>query len=397
MAETVAHFSGDIGEKQNPVDFVRSFLRAMRASAVEKKDFVAEFELYLKHGSPADDWYKGAAAAAADWDAFAVGFHAKFPAPVIQARTPMEYERILTELRLDTKKMLDRHAETNNYMWRWFADELLRYAKLAGIENGCSSIISVRDALPAALRVKVSDEQKDWKAFTDAIKAVKKQEIEEGLERQRMFDETKEKVAEAEKKLWNRIPPMPETPSKNLSRSLASMGIDEGNFRGYSSGNTRGYRGGLGRGGHGSRGGGPGPRSLTPLTTEQLAVLTRNVGLLPHHPATSDGFQAYREQLAAWANKWGREAVINYEKPVPLKPGTAPIASGECYNCGLQGHQGRFCDVTGERALGTREREWRVLCGRELRSRPAQVNNVMDDDFDRWLSGGSGNGGGSTD
>ncbi|KAE9387342.1 hypothetical protein BT96DRAFT_488963 [Gymnopus androsaceus JB14] len=339
-----------------------------------------------------------ATTAAANFDVFIADFRDTFPAPKVQARTSMEYERILTELRLDAGKMLERHPETNDYMWRWFADELYRYAKLAKIENGCSSIISVRDALPPALKVKVSDEQKDWKAFTDAIKAVKKQEIEEGLERQRLAEETREQVAAAQK-LWSNVPPIPETPSKALSRSFAGLGVEGGGFRGgYSGGSSRGgYCSGYGRSGFGGKGGGPGQKSSASLTPEQQVMLTRNAALLPHHPATPEGFKAYREQLASWANKWGREAVIDYEKPVPLKPGTAPIASGECDNCGLQGHQGRFCTVTGERALGAREREWRVLCGRELRSCVAQVNNVMDDDFELWLSGGSGNGGGSMD
>ncbi|KAF9070768.1 hypothetical protein BDP27DRAFT_1362243 [Rhodocollybia butyracea] len=162
----VAQFGGDIGEKQNAVDFERSFLRAMRASGVDKKDFVSEFQLYLTHGSPADNWYTAAAAAANDWDAFVAVFRIKFPAP--------------------KAKLLERHPDTNNYMWKWYADKLYHYAKLANIENGCSSIISVRDVLPPSLRVKVSDEQANWKDFTDAIKAVKKQEIEEGTERQKL-------------------------------------------------------------------------------------------------------------------------------------------------------------------------------------------------------------------
>ncbi|KAF9077423.1 hypothetical protein BDP27DRAFT_1413838 [Rhodocollybia butyracea] len=295
----VVQFGGDIGEKQNSVDFERSFLRAMRAAGVEKKDFISEFELYLTHGSPADNWYTAAAAAAATWDAFIPAFRLKFPAPKVQARTAMEYERILTELRLDEGKLLERHPETNNYMWKWFADELYRYAKLANIKNGCSSIIAVRDALPSALQVKVSDEQANWKDFTDAIKAVKKQEIEEGVERQRMLDKTKEEVASAHKRLWERVPPVPETPSKALGRSFAGMGFKNtfrgGGYRGYGSG-SRGGRGG---------GQGSGQRNNAPLEPDQQAILVRNASLLPHHPNTSEGLQAYRSQLAAWALKWG--------------------------------------------------------------------------------------------
>ncbi|KAJ3817152.1 hypothetical protein F5880DRAFT_1631820 [Lentinula raphanica] len=398
MVDTrITEFSGDIDEKQNPVDFERAFLRTMRASRVEKADYVKEFELYLKHGSPADSWYAEKATGFEGWEPFIAAFRIHFPAPKVQARTPMEYERILVELRLDEEKILERHPETHDYMWRWYGDELLRYAKLAKVDAGCSSIIAVRDALPYALRCKVSDEQENWTSFTSAIKAVQKQEIEEGLERKKLLDRAKEKVAGepvlASGGLWDRLPKMPESPSKALGRSFAGMGF-EGGFRGGFGGGARGSL----RGGHiGSRG----PPPQMSLSEEQVAVLARNAVLLPHQPDTAEGHRAHREQLAAWARQWGKEAVIDFQKPVPLTPGTAPICSGECYNCGMRGHQGRSCTAAGAQVLGPREREWRVLCGRHLPRassagvHPHAVNNVMDAEFDSWASAGSGNGEGS--
>ncbi|KAF9062213.1 hypothetical protein BDP27DRAFT_1428188 [Rhodocollybia butyracea] len=351
---------GDIGEKQNAVDFEHSFLRAMRASNIEKKDFILEFQLYLTHGSPANDWYIAAAAAASDWDAFAAAFWVKFPAPKVQVRMPMEYEWILTELRLDEAKLLEHHPDTNNYMWK-------------------------------------CNEQANWKDFTNTIKAVKKQEIEEGVEHQKLLEKTKAEVAAVQKGLWECIPPMPETPSKALGHSLAGMGFADNSRGRYGRDQRGGY---AGRGNYRGRGGGPGQRNSTPLTSEKVATLAWNVALLPHHPNTSEGLQAYWEQLAAWAGRWGREAVINHEKPVLLKPGMSPVASGECFNCGMRGHQGQFCEAMGDQTLGFREREWRVLCGHNLphsSGHSAQVNNVLDDDFDTWLSGGLGKGEGSTD
>ncbi|KAJ3767526.1 hypothetical protein FB446DRAFT_651991 [Lentinula raphanica] len=400
MVDTkISEFGGDIDEKQNPVDFERAFLRTMRASRVERVDYVKEFELYLKHGSPADSWYAEKAATLVDWDAFVAAFRLQFPAPKVQARTPMEYERILVELRLDEEKMLERHPETHDYMWRWYSEELLRYAKLAKIDSGCSSIIAVRDALPYALRCKVGDEQENWTTFTNAIKAVQKQEIEEGLERKKLLEKAQERAAHEaavnSRKFWEQVPNVPESPSKALGRSFAGMGFESG------------YRGGLGgggRGGFGGRGGhtgGRGPPQNVTLAEDQLAILAQNAALLPHHPDTVEGHRAYREQLAAWARQWGREAVIDFQKPVPLTPGTAPICSGECYNCGMRGHQGRSCVATGAQTLGPREREWRVLCGRHLprslpsADRPRAVNSVMDAEFEAWASAESGNGAGS--
>ncbi|KAJ3756321.1 hypothetical protein EV360DRAFT_24276, partial [Lentinula raphanica] len=190
----ISEFGGDIDERQNPVDFERAFLRTMRASRVERAEYVKEFELYLKHGSPADTWYAEKAPALGEWDTFIAAFRTQFPAPKVQARTPMEYKWILVELRLEESKMLDRHPETHDYMWQWYADELLRYAKLAKVDSGCSSIITVRDALPYALKCKVGDEHGNWTSFVEAIKAIQKQEIEEGLERKRFMEKAKERA-----------------------------------------------------------------------------------------------------------------------------------------------------------------------------------------------------------
>ncbi|KAJ3831925.1 hypothetical protein F5878DRAFT_41722 [Lentinula raphanica] len=399
MVDTkISEFGGDIDERQNPVDFERAFLRTMRASRVERAEYVKEFELYLKHGSPADTWYAEKAPALGEWDTFIAAFRTQFPAPKVQARTPMEYERILVELRLEESKMLDRHPETHDYMWRWYADELLRYAKLAKVDSGCSSIITVRDALPYALKCKVGDEHGNWTSFVEAIKAIQKQEIEEGLERKRFMEKAKERATAeavvASKNFWEAAPQVPESPSKALGRSFSGMGL-EGGYRGGFGGGQRG-----GFGGRGNHSGGRGPFHQMTLSDDQVATLARNAALLPHHPDTVEGQRAYREQLVSWARQWGKEAAIDFQKPVPLTPGTAPICSGECYNCGMRGHQGRSCTATGAQALGPREREWRVLCGRHLprsspSERPRAVNNVMDAEFEAWASADSGNGAGS--
>ncbi|KAJ3816875.1 hypothetical protein F5880DRAFT_1493790 [Lentinula raphanica] len=400
MVDTkISEFGGDIDERQNPVDFERAFLRTMRASRVEKVEYVKEFELYLKHGSPADTWYAAKAPTLGEWADFIAAFRTQFPAPKVQARTPMEYERILVELRLDEDKMLERHPETHDYMWRWYADELLRYAKLAKVDSGCSSIIAVRDALPYALRCKVGDEHESWTSFVGAVKAVQKQEIEEGMERKRFMEKARERTAAeavvASKGFWDSTPKVPESPSKMLGRSFAGMGLESGHRGGFGGGQRGGF------GGRGGYAGGRGSFQQATLSEDQVATLARNAVLLPHHPDSVEGQRAYREQLVSWARQWGREALIDFQKPVPLTPGTAPICSGECYNCGMRGHQGRSCTATGAQTLGPREREWRVLCGRHLpraspsTDRPRAVNSVMDAEFEAWAGADSGNGMGS--
>ncbi|KIK19188.1 hypothetical protein PISMIDRAFT_108161, partial [Pisolithus microcarpus 441] len=54
--------------------------------------------------------------------------------------------------------------------------------------------------------------------------------------------------------------------------------------------------------------------------------------------------------------------------PFPLRPGTATICLGECFQCGTHGHSSRTCPVPpgDSMQLDIREMAWRALCNRAL-------------------------------
>jgi hypothetical protein len=66
----------------------------------------------------------------------------------------------------------------------------------------------------------------------------------------------------------------------------------------------------------------------------RLLDLQRN--LLTHHPDSEAGWTAYRTQIEAWHRKHGQYPQVspNELKPYPLTPGTQPVSSGACFNCG---------------------------------------------------------------
>lgn len=73
------------------------------------------------------------------------------------------------------------------------------------------------------------------------------------------------------------------------------------------------------------------------------------------------GHQNYARDITAWETAFGRDAQMMFTKdPLPLTPGTAPLGSQECYQCGKAGnppHIGADCNSTTR--IPQRESSWR--------------------------------------
>ncbi|KAG1818903.1 hypothetical protein EV424DRAFT_1347485 [Suillus variegatus] len=63
--------------------------------------------------------------------------------------------------------------------------------------------------------------------------------------------------------------------------------------------------------------------------------LTTQYSNVPHHPDSDTGKKAYAQQVQEWHTAHGTDTIPNSARPYPLKPGTAPLDSRECFNCGL--------------------------------------------------------------
>jgi hypothetical protein len=123
-----------------------------------------------------------------------------------------------------------------------------------------------------------------------------------------------------------------------------------------------------------------GTRQPGVITEEEKAQLSANTLKYPHHPSMAEGRTAYFEQLHTWKVAYSENATINMHTPFPLRPGTAPVCSGECYTCRMQGHRGADCTAMGTAKIPPQEGRWRALCGRCLgrsrREQPTPVNHV---------------------
>ena len=122
-----------------------------------------------------------------------------------------------------------------------------------------------------------------------------------------------------------------------------------------------------------------------PATQADRAALLICLQKYPHHPDTEQGRQAHRAQQADWMKTHGMGTFVTESTPYPLRPGTLPVGSGECFTCGFAGHMGRRDGSTcgGNCALHQHEQTWRAICSRILRQTKfaANIQLVAVDDY----------------
>jgi hypothetical protein len=121
-----------------------------------------------------------------------------------------------------------------------------------------------------------------------------------------------------------------------------------------------------------------------PTQADREALLTR-LQKYPHHPDTEAGRQAHQAQQNDWVKTYGLTALVTDLTPYPLRPGTYPVGSGECFTCGFTGHMGRRDGSTcgGNKSLNIREQTWRAICSRILKQtrQAANIQLVEVDDY----------------
>ena len=122
-----------------------------------------------------------------------------------------------------------------------------------------------------------------------------------------------------------------------------------------------------------------------PPTQADRVALQVQLAKYPQHPDTEAGRKAHQAQQADWMRVFGPGTRVTESTPYPLRPGTAPVNSGECYTCGFTGHlrlrDGSTCE--GRRALHANEQAWRSICSKIMREPKvaANIHLVTVDDY----------------
>lgn len=395
--EHVDPFHGD-KEDENPEDFLRSFFRRMGTAGDDVKK--RQFKYYLQADSAADEWFEELPLGdKKDWDAIEDAFNKRWPRKKAAKKTKEEYEEEIMGLGLKMEDLgkKEKTAGREIYSHIAWADKMATIVKGAKIETTTTYIGHVRKDLPKLLREKVGAGHTDWTTFLQAVRDVDIDHIRDGVsiwkKEQEEQSALKKRIQQLEKLTASPTAPLRHqmttfsigNPQQSPSQPQRQSSTPSGDpFSG-----TSGGSGNLFFPKNTSQGTRP-PASLADRTT-----LLECLKKYPHHPDTDAGRKAHQAQQAEWARTHGANTFVTESTPYPLRPGTLPVGSGECFTCGLGGHMGRRDGSTcsGNRALHPHEQNWRAICARILRQTRAiaNVRLVTVDDYGTTWQDAQGN------
>lgn len=406
--EQVKPFHGD-KDDENPEDFLRSFFRRMGNNDDEAKK--GQFPNYLQADSAADDWFMDLGETEKKtWKDIETAFRKRWPRKKQVKKTAEEYEEEIASQRLKTEDLAKKETVAGREVYTHiaWADRMATIIKGAKLETSTTHIRQVRKELPVILREKLGTGHADWNAFLQAVRDIevdylrdcmdiwnKEQAEQKAMERRIQLLETvsKSPTAPLRQQLSSvaisRQPNLPIAPSSN-DNPFASSGGGQGNLR-FTPNPTQYAK--------------PTQTPFSPRpapTPEQRAELLALINTLPHHPDSQAGRQAHQAQQTEWVRVHGYGTRVTEKTPYPLRPGTAPVNSGECFTCGQVGHlgsrTGESCQALGHRPLHPNEQQWRVICARILKEprRVADVRFLAVDDYGTTLQDIQGNGEGSS-
>ena len=380
--EHVNPFHGD-KEDENPEDFLRSFYRRMGTASEDTRK--QQFPYFLQADSVADEWFDELSVAEKkDWNTIEAAFAKRWPRKKAVKKTKEEYEEEITGTRLQVEDLgkKEKIAGRETYSHIVWADKMETIVRGAKIE-GTTYIGHVRKELPKLLREKVGTGHADWATFLQAVRDVDLDHIREGA---KIWKKEQEEQL-ALKKRVQQLEKLTASPTAPLRHQMTTFNLGDTQPnppqqpRQTSANPTSPFTGTSGGSGNLFI-----PKNARPPPTQadRTALLTR-LQKYPHHPDTEAGRQAHRAQQTEWVKTHGLTAIVTESTPYPLRPGTCPVNSGECFTCGLMGHMGRRDGSTcgGNRPLNAREQAWRAICSRILKETrtTANIQLVEVDDY----------------
>ncbi|KAJ7115617.1 hypothetical protein C8R43DRAFT_1038617 [Mycena crocata] len=390
-------------DKMSAQDFLRAFHREVRAIAT-KAGKAEAFKNYLIAGSDIDDWFKALPQATRDdMDLIDIAIEAQYPTEVAVQPTQAEYATILLKTKLTMEELGTKIKVVDRELWthhNW-GSKMLRLAAKAGVSKTTTYIEQVRIDLPRQLRTKIGKVHADWPAFIKAVRDVDMVELELEMKEWKDDKEKREKL----EKMLERQSTLQASPTAGIRAQMTSARISMPQAQGRWPVPAPGVNPfqGTGSGGQGNLFAAPrapyqapapraqqqqapqrvpyqrpSPTVQPPLEGEPRRLFLEAITRLPHHPDTPEGRRAHGDQQQEAYRLYGN-AEITVNTPYPLRPGRAPLNSGECYRCGFVGHTNymRRCEAPMEQCLNPREQQWRRVVSQALREVPTAVRAVF--------------------
>ncbi|KAJ7071901.1 hypothetical protein B0H15DRAFT_793145, partial [Mycena belliarum] len=359
-------------------DFLRAFHRNMKPGT-SSADMAKAFKNYIVFGSDADRWYnKLSTATKGDMDLIDTAIEAEYPGEVEVQPTEGEYGVMLTKEKIKAEDLGTKVKVADRDVWAHhaWANKVMRLATSAGLSGTATYIEVLRMDLPRQLRTKIPKEFKDWKEFVKAVKDVDAVELE--LE----MNEWREEKAKADRlsQLVERRAAMQASPTAGIRSQLTNTTISAPMQapRWATAGQNASPFGAAAGGGRGNLFAAPRPyQPSRPLVGDQRRILTEAIARITHHEDTEAGRRAHADQQQEWHRTHGA-IPMTVNTPYPLRPGRAPVNSGECFRCGHQGHTNfqRRCVAPQDQCLSIREQQWRRIATQALREAPIAVRAV---------------------
>lgn len=99
--------------------------------------------------------------------------------------------------------------------------------------------------------------------------------------------------------------------------------------------------------------------SPTPAGNQLVALAQQAIAANQPPEATDEGQRQYTTAYNSWMTKYGGDKRPDFGTDhFPLTPGSSPMGSGECFQCGHTGHMGRDCVSTNK--IPQQEATWRA-------------------------------------
>ena len=341
-----------------------------------------QFPNFLQADSVADEWFEELKEKdKTDWKSIEAAFRTRWPRKKAAKKTSEEYEEEVRELELKMEDLgkKEKVAGREIYTHIAWADKMGTIIRGAKLESTTTHIGHVRKNLPTLLREKIGAGHADWTAFLTAIRDIDIDYIRDGVDSWKKEQAKQEAVKKRIGELEKLVTTSPTAPIRqrmstfNIGNQLSMAPVT----RQTTPANANPFA---------TAGGGQENLFAQPRTTNYMprppptqadkAALQVRLTKYPQHPDTEAGRKAHQAQQADWMTTHGPGTRITESTPYPLRPGTAPINSGECFTCGFTGHMGRRDGSTceGRRSLHPNEQAWRSIFSRILREPKGAIN-----------------------
>ena len=343
-------FYGDGRADENPYDFLKLLQTSFgNTPGITDKDKCERFYLNCKSDFDAEEWYDALPAVTkTTWSALATAFRIRWPKRVKIQKTPEQKKAELFAQRLDEERMLEKEIIGGAPVYAYIAwAECVNMLSIALGDTQGFLISVIHDMLPKALRNVIGTSHDTWPVFITAVRAVSPTVLQSAID-----DENRLRSLEASQALlqsptaairqaFNRAtitarPPSP-TPTRTLQRlAPPSTNITAQAFAAGTGPRTRlfAYQPNTLAATTAATPKAPLPMSAFRNPRVRLIDLQRNS--LQHHPDTEEGRARYQTQVEEWHRRHGAypQTKPDEYKPYPLTPGTQPVSSDACFNCG---------------------------------------------------------------